>query len=333
MENNGELGQPVQGTVNVAVVAPVVAEKSKSPLVIILVASVTVLLLLGAVCFGVWNGVNNGKKEIKTIAQKQTEQLTGLEQNLNLVISLYKSSDSQGTGEKTNAVVLGDSIALEDGERVLGLEDDPTVIKERTVMGKLQDGRVALGKIRETDTEIKNHMIGLTGLFLPKDNPVEKTEKFLTDFDRIYDYFQKSADRDIRSTALGFNLGVALQMAIATPDESSIQRLENVINDFQNMVKEEKNTDTSLLPTQLATFHQNVVKADERLVNGVANLPALFKQKDLQGIKDNLKTFLTDAVMTGTTGQVDLVSFWQGDATVRLLPDIERDWQDYSAKL
>jgi hypothetical protein len=333
MESNGELAQAVQAPVSVAVAAPAVEIKSNKPIMVILVVVGVVLLLLGAVGLGVWNLVNNGKKEVKTLAQKQTEQLAGLEQNLNQVVSLYKNSDSSGTGNNTNAVVLGDSIARDEGDRVLGLEDNPAVVKERALMSKLDDGRAAIGEIRKIDAEVKSRNSGLVTMFLPKENPVEKTEEFLTNYDRIYAYFQKSADRDVRSTALGFNLGVALQMAIATPDEPSIQRLENVINDFQNMVKEEKNTDVSQLPETLVTFHQKIVAADKELVDGVANLPTLFRQKDLQGIKDNLKTFLTNAVMAGTTGQVDLVSFWQGDATVRLLPGVTKDWQDYSNKL
>jgi hypothetical protein len=291
-----------------------------------------VFLVLGSVGFGLWKAADNGRKEVKTLALKQYDQITGLEQNLNQLVGLYKNSDSSET-DNTNTVVLGASIAQEEGDRVLGLEDDPMVIKERTLMSKLQDGRAVMGNIRKTNGEVNKSSMGLLAVLLPKVNPTEKTEKFLTEVDRIYEYFLKSADRDIRSTALGFNLGVALQMAIATPDEPSIQRLESVITDFQNMVREEKNTDISLLPQELTAFHEKIVKADEGMITTVTNLPGLFRKKDVTGIKENIKAFLTTAVMSGNTGQIDLVTFWQGNTVIRQLPDIKKEWQDYSAKL
>jgi hypothetical protein len=338
MDNNGVLAAaaatvPPQPSVKVSVSAPKVLEKGKNPLVTILVVVAVIFLFFGAAGFGLWKIIDRGKKEIKTIAQQQTEQLNSLGQNLEQVVSMYKNSDSKSTGDNTNAVVLGESVVRDDSGQVLGLEDDPTVVRERTLMGKLQDGQTTLTNIRKNDTDINSHNSSMIAMFLAKNNPVVKTETFVTNIDGIYGYFLKSADRDIRSTALGFNLGVALQMALATPDEPSIQRLQNVITDFQNMVTEEKNTDTTALPPELTAFHTNIVKADEGMIATVANLPTLFRQKDLQGIKDSLKSFLTSAVMSGATGQVDLVSFWQGNATVRSLPDLQKAWQDYAAKL
>jgi hypothetical protein len=295
--------------------------------------AITIAILMTATGFGLWKVAEGIRSSVKSLADDQNRQLTSLGQNLNDVVAIYKNQEKGENQEKTNAVVLGASIAREEGDRVLGLEDDPTIVRERTLMGKLQDGQAMIAAIQTTDQNVTTRYIGIATYVLPKETPIAKTEQFSAKLTRIYDYFRRAADRDIRSAALGFNLGVSMQMAVTTPDERTIGQLDRVIMDFKNMVEEEKNTDTNQLPADLLAFHQKIVKADEEMIAGIAKLPELFRQRDVQGIKDNLNAFLTSAMMTSATGQVDLVSFWQKDSTVGLFPEITKTWKDYLDKL
>lgn len=289
---------------------------NKGTIIAVAVGIVVVLVIIGAAVFTVLRLAGDQKKIFADIAAKQVQNLDKLSQNTAQILTAYKDKENSDTSGDTNATVLG-------------LEDTASVIKQRELSDMFANGKKIVADIETANKDFLEKDKGWIIMFLPKKDPTEGTDKMTKTWGQIYDYFIATSDREIRSSGIGFNFGLALQMAIDNPDDTAVARLTGTVNELKTLMKEEKNTNVTQLPDSLVKLHNKVVKNDEDMVNQLAALPGLFKNKDIPGIVDNVKTFYAQSMMVATGNQLDMVSFWQGDEAIKSIETVRRSWQDY----
>ena len=291
------------------------------------------MVTLAMLVWGIRRDTDLVRQNIKRLAEKQVQQLDILKSNCDRLTRMWEADSRRVSSESANAMVLGASIANKNGDRILGLEDTPEVIELRDMISLLENGRMIIADITDTDGDVAGRMKGIWAGFLPKSTPAGKTDVFAQNLDTIYEYFRKSTDRDRRWTTLGVNLKVAFQMAIDTQNDVTINRLQAVIGDFQSLIDEEKDASTAAIPAALGKYNAQVLANDETMYQGLASLPDSVRKKEVQTATDHLKNMLAAAARVGAVNRVNKLDFWVNDPTVNSIASLKKEWLDWGGRI
>lgn len=296
-----------------------------APLIII----VLLLLVVGGGIGGGFVYSNSQKAEVKKLAQEQSNNFSSLEDKYKKIVDTYKKS-SEGSLEKST--VLG---VEAEKSNVLGLEDSDSVVMLRQLTELYRDSKKTNQSIKSTNDKVKvsvnNPILSST---LGKDNPTEKTTKFVEDTDKLLTFMEKGTDLQLKAITVGFDLGVALENSISRGgDRESVSNLDAKIDDLKEIAKEEAAIDVNTIPQELRADFEKSKKSSDEMIKKFEEVSDAIRNQDVYSLQTALQDIILASAVASEKGDVAIMSFWQKNETIRSVEDLKQDWDKYSKGL
>lgn len=290
---------------------------------------ITVLILGGLGFAGSNYYASSQKKELKTLAKKESQELVNLKDKYRKIVDVIRENSGQ---TKQKDTVLG--INSQNNPAVLGLEDSPNIISARKLNELYRDSRNLVKDIGDQNNQIKTKVNNpLIRVFLKSGGPVDKTNQFTADTNKILEFLEKTNSLEIKAATDGYELGVALGEAIIkNGEQSAIDRLNDKISLLDDIVKEEK-TLAGIVPEELKEEFRKNLKNEDKVLTDFKELPDLIKNHDAVGLKNKVTDLSTAVSVETETGLVKLMDFWQNNKTIRATEELQKEWDSFSAQL
>lgn len=314
-----------------------------APIIIIVV----LLLLVGG---GIGGGVvytNSQKAEVKKLSQEQSSSFSSLEDKYKKIVDTYKRSlkaspgklsfsssaykrSSEGSLEKST--VLGVEAQK---SNVLGLEDSDSVIMLRQLTELYRDSKKVNNTIKNTNDSVKAKVNNpILKPLIAKGNPTEETTKFVTDTENLLTFMEKGTDIQLKAITVGFDLGVALEYAIQRGgDNESVNNLDKKIDELKELAEEEAEIDINTVPQELRSDFEKSKKTSDEMIKKFEVVSDSIRNKDVFTLQSALQDIILASAVASEKGDVETMSFWQKNDTIRSVEDLKQDWDKYAKGL
>lgn len=305
------------------------------------IIGILVLLILAVIGGGVYFYVREQREKVKDLAKKQLVEFEKLDTLYSEVLDLIKGEEK----EKKNADLLRALEGEEDKERfdalalgnegnelksVLGLEESEEIVYLRKEVELFRKGVVISNKIGDISLEVKEkYEAPLAGLYLPKDDGlIEKTTKISKDLSNLFLYLEKLDKVLIDYFSYIFELGVLLNETITQGGhEIMTTRLEEKINEMDEIKGRYMAIDTSSLSEELKKEHTDSLLTFDKVKEEFVSLLNAIKRKDAESLVRIARQMMVEGKAASEKGEVDSVSFWENNATIRSGKELKREWK------
>lgn len=309
------------------------------PLLIIL----TVMLVSAGITGGGNFYLNKTKTEYKDISTKQVVNLNKVQETYtDIVDTIKKGQDLNKNKEKSQLLKYTTYQDLRKNkndyslQQVLGLEDTETIAHMRKLGELYKKGGSDSKELRDFNDEIrrKTELFPTNIIFPEVKNLTTKTSEFAKNNYEIFRYLEESNKIDIKYFTAAYEIGIALGGSIVQgADEESINNLEEKIKEVDEIEESYSSLDLSSLPTDLGKLHLkslDQITKDKKTFN---TLLAQMKDRDGEGLVKTFQAIQLDSLSAIETANVEIISFWQDNTTVRSVQEIKNEWQKFSSGL
>lgn len=301
------------------------------------------LLILGGAGYGGYYYTEQSKKEVKSLANNQSNNLSKLKGIYANIIAEVRASQNQGKAPASqgNTQVLGAATSsaslakkIQNGD-VLGLEDSPELITLRKLGEYYKDGVSVSSDINNIDIEVESKSENpMLKPFLKVDPTlIERSKKLAKNNTALMTYFNESNKLSIKiySTTVDWGLAVAnaLQNGI---NDNSLAAVHQKAEDIKAIEKDYRALNTDDLPKVIADRHQSDLAEFPSVIKILEDIEAGLKAKDLQAIQNSIVSIQAE-LPNEETQLVEIVSFFQDDEDIRSIDSLLKDWQNLSGNL
>jgi hypothetical protein len=298
---------------------------------------IILVLVLAVVGGGILssNYANQQKKEIKELSEKQAKDFSELQVRYQEIVNEYKESSKEAHETSSELTTTKLSQASADNTQVLGLEDSPVIVSRRRLLELYKDGNDLTKQIMDRNKVIEGKVNNpIVKLVVKGESPVKKTNEFGAESSKIFTFFEKNTEIEIKAVTVGYDLGMALGDSInKNGDEESIKKLEEKIEDLKALAKEESEIDTATVPDDLKDTFEKSKKNSEMIVDTFTKIVDYLRKKDVGALQRAFEDISKDAAVEGEKSNVVLTSFWQNSSNIRSAESLHKEWANFANSL
>lgn len=322
---------PVQPAYNSSVQsAPIQPGSSHKPMLIIAVA--VILLVLASIGGIIWMSMS-AKRELQQQVQTQVKELTALEKSYRSVRTILDEKTPSPEAETTNLLKARPSKISDVDANVLGAEEDLNIALNRKLADQYKKGRTSLTNIASINTKIANVYQGnpLVKPFLPDATSlISDTKDFAAQSDALLAYLTQINNLEISSKTLGYQIGLALQESILrNADPDSVANFKSKVNELDDIYEDYKAIDTSELPEDLKTGHDEAVASFNKDVAVFSELVTALERKDADMLQQAIQSLIIQGESESAAAEIEVRSFWNEHETINKATSMREEWQRF----
>lgn len=275
----------------------------------------------------------SAKRELQQQVQTQVKELAALEKSYKSVRTILDEKTPAPEAETTNLLKARPSKISDVNTNVLGAEEDLNIAMNRKLADQYKAGRATLRNISATNTKVSSIYQNnpIIKPFLPDaTNLIADTKDFTAESDALLAYLSQVNNLEISSKTLGYQIGLALQESILrNADADSVANFKNKVNELDDIYADYKAIDTSDLPEDLKTSHQESLASFDKDVAVFSELVTALERKDANMLQQAIQSLIIQGESESAAAEIEVRSFWNEHEIINKATTMKEAWQQF----
>lgn len=299
--------------------------------------TIGLIVVLGSVIGGIW-AYTQGKSEVQTMVQSQSQQLVDLQKSYNdirNVLDNVPQSPSMDSADLLDSST--NSVPPSKYDNVLGVEENLGIDQNRKLSEEYKAASKLLDNLKKNNRKIEklSQSNPVISIFIPQNaDLISDTDSFADTSSALLMYLQKVNSFEINSTMVGYQIGLAIQEAVLrAADDESVANLEKKIKEIDSLYVEYKSIDISSIPEDLQADHTAELAAFDEDVEIFNQILIAFQNKNSALLEKTLQSIILQGQGASNESEVTFKTFWQDNAVINGVTDLSDRWDEYGASV